>query len=84
MKTPIQELIEKLKDLYDYDLKEGIRNGATLVDIELTQELLEKEKKFMADVWLDAQVAHQGDEYIKPSDPTFDEYYEKTFNTKEK
>ena len=78
----MQELIEKLKDLYYYDLKEGIRNGAILVDIELSQELLEKEKKFMADVWLDAQVAHQGDGYIKPSDPTFDEYYEKTFNTK--
>jgi hypothetical protein len=36
----------------------------------------------LAGVWLDAQVAYQGDEYIKPSDPTFDEYYEETFNTK--
>ena len=84
MKTPMQELIEKLKDLYDYDLKEGIRNESKLVDIELSQELLDKEKEFMADVWLEAQVAYQGDAYIKPSDPTFNEYYDKTFNTKEK
>jgi hypothetical protein len=40
------------------------------------------EKEMLAGVWLDAQVAYQGDEYIKPSDPTFDEYYEETFNTK--
>jgi len=49
-----------------------------------TQALLKKEKEMLAGVWLDAQVAYQGDEYIKPSDPTFDEYYEETFNTKQK
>jgi len=82
MNTPMQILIVQLKDLYDYDLSEGKRNWTILAGIELAQALLEKEKEMLAGVWLDAQVAYQGDEYIKPSDPTFDEYYEETFNTK--
>jgi hypothetical protein len=82
MNTPMQILIDQLKDLYDYDLSEGKRNWTILAGIELAQALLEKEKEMLAGVWLDAQVAYQGDEYIKPSDPTFDEYYEETFNTK--
>lgn len=84
MNTPMQILIDQLKDLYDYDLSEGKRNWTILASIELAQALLEKEKEMLARVWLEAQVAYQGDGYIKPSDPTFDEYYEETFNTKEK
>ena len=85
MKTPLQELIEQLKEYYDLELKvSGTKNEPILWGIGKAQSLLKKEKEFMADVWLEAQVAYQGDEYIKPSDPTFDEYYEETFNTKEK
>lgn len=85
MKTPMQELIEQLKEYYDLELKvSGTKNEPILWGIVKAQALLKKEKEFMADIWLDAQVAHQGDEYIKPSDPTFDEYYNETFNTEEK
>ncbi len=52
--------------------------------LENEEAMLKKEKEMLAGVWLDAQVAYQGDEYIKPSDPTFNEYYDKTFNTEEK
>lgn len=78
MKTPIKELIDSVgnmaqgldaDELYDYFM-------------EKATQMLEKEKEMLAAVWLDAQVAHQGDAYIKPSDPTFDEYYNETFNIK--
>lgn len=80
MKTPIKELIDSVgnmaqgldaDELYDYFM-------------EKATQMLKKEKEMLADVWIEAQVAYQGDEYIKPSDPTFNEYYYKTFNTKEK
>jgi len=74
MKTPMQELIDEMQ-------KSPLMFASALTLIENTR-MLEKEKEMLAWVWLDAQVAYQGDEYIKPSDPTFDEYYEETFNTK--
>ncbi len=85
MKTPMQELIEQLKELYDFEFKvSGTKNEPILWAIGKAQALLKKEKEMLAGVWLDAQVAYQGDEYIKVSDPTFDDYYNETFNTKEK
>lgn len=86
MKTPMQEHIEwmqeKLRILVEYkDLSAGAEVDEC---IQHAESMLEKEKEMLAGVWLDAQVAYQGDEYIKPSDPTFDEYYEETFNTEEK
>jgi len=85
MKTPMQELIEQLKELYDFEFKvSGTKNEPILWAIGKAQALLKKEKEMLAGVWLDAQVAYQGDEYIKVSDPTFDEYYEETFNTEKK
>ena len=85
MNTPMQELIEQLKEYYDLELKvSGTKNEPILWAIGKAQALLKKEKEMLAGVWLDAQVAYQGDEYIKVSDPTFDEYYETTFNTEEK
>ena len=67
-----------------YDLVKSGLTAKEIVNALLADEelVLEKEKEMLAGVWLDAQVAYQGDEYIKPSDPTFDEYYEETFNTK--
>lgn len=76
MKTPMQELIDEMQ-------KSPLMFASALTLVE-KMRMLEKEKEMLAGVWLDAQVAYQGDEYIKPSDPTFDEYYEETFNTKEK
>ena len=45
MNTPMQILIDQLKDLYNYDLSEGKRNWTILAGIELAQALLEKEKE---------------------------------------
>ena len=78
--TAIQELVEIFEEM-----RSPFYNGSTIdvaLAISLMKSMLEKEKEMLAGVWLDAQVAYQGDEYIKPSDPTFDEYYEETFNTK--
>jgi hypothetical protein len=79
--TPMQEMFDQLKAS-----KKDEYGLAFAIDmlLENEQAMLEKEKEMLAGVWLDAQVAYQGDEYIKVSDPTFDEYYEGTFNTKQK
>ena len=78
MNTPMQILIEQLKDLYDYDLSEGKRNYTVLAGIELAQALLEKEKEAIMDAydigWSDGN---------KGKDLN-DEYYFETFNTNEK
>lgn len=91
MKTPMQEYIEWLKsENKKYTEKAQEESSMQILGyafkmrdcIKHAESMLEKEKEMLAGVWLDAQVAYQGDEYIKPSDPTFDEYYEETFNTK--
>jgi hypothetical protein len=78
MNTPMQILIEQLKDLYDYDLSEGKRNYTVLAGIELAQALLEKEKEAIMDAydigWSDGN---------KGKDLN-DLYYFETFNTEEK
>jgi hypothetical protein len=78
MNTPMQILIEQLKDLYDYDLSEGKRNYTVLAGIELAQALLEKEKEAIMNAydigWSDGN---------KGKDLN-DLYYFETFNTKEK
>ncbi len=78
MNTPMQILIDQLKDLYDYDLSEGKRNYTVLAGIELAQALLEKEKEAIMDAydigWSDGN---------KGKDLN-DLYYFETFNTKEK
>ena len=84
MKTPMQQHMEWLHKKYILHLQEEEAGLALEVwyCLKNAEQMLEKEKEMLAGVWLDAQVAYQGDEYIKPSDPTFDEYYEETFNTK--
>ena len=93
MKTPMQEHIEWLKNERTKHINKAHEESSERMlgfvykmddCIKHAELMLEKEKEMLAGVWLDAQVAYQGDEYIKPSDPTFDEYYEETFNTKEK
>jgi hypothetical protein len=76
MKTAMQEVLEWVRATLPMDLE-----TPQMIERKI-ESLLEKEKEMLAGVWLDAQVAYQGDEYIKPSDPTFVEYYEETFNTK--
>ena len=46
MKTPMQELIEQLKELYDFEFKvSGTKNEPILWAIGKAQALLEKEKE---------------------------------------
>ena len=79
--TPIQELIEKLKEeaqfisdddhLEDRMWRNGMREA-----IEIAESMLEKEKEVMESAWQDGMYECDGD-------GTFEDFY-KTFNTKEK
>jgi hypothetical protein len=81
MKTPMQELIEQLKEqaefIKDYDCAQdkfyrtGLRNA-----IKYAESMLEKEKEVMESAWQDGMYECDGD-------GTFEDFY-KTFNTKEK
>ena len=79
--TPIQELIEKLKEeaqfisdddhLEDRMWRNGMREA-----IEIAESMLEKEKEVMESAWQDGMYECDGD-------GTFEDFY-KTFNTKER
>ena len=73
MKTPIQELIEQLKeekDLHGYD-----RGFIYEEVIELAESLLEKEKEVMCEF---------ADDYQRNCfQKSADDYFKETFNTKE-
>ena len=73
MKTPMQELIERLKeerDLHGYE-KQGYFETA----IELAESMLEKEKEVMCEF---------ADDYQRNCfQKSADDYYNETFNTKE-
>lgn len=84
MLTPTQEAMQWVWEQRKSTNSKDAISALDAVYQHLQKVTLEKEKEMLAGVWLDAQVAYQGDEYIKPSDPTFDEYYEETFNTEEK
>ena len=81
MKTPMQELIEQLKEqaefIKDYDCAQdkfyrtGLRNA-----IKYAESMLEKEKEVMESAWQDGMYECDGD-------GTFEDFY-KTFNSKEK
>jgi hypothetical protein len=78
MNTPMQILIDQLKDLYDYDLSEGKRNWTILAGIELAQALLEKEKEAIMNAYdIGWSNGNKGQDLN-------DLYYNETFNTKEK
>jgi hypothetical protein len=84
MKTITEQIVERLEQLANEWSDHTPQCEALFMAAKEALTFQDKEKEMLSDVWLDAQVAHQGDEYIKPSDPTFDEYYEATFNTKQK
>lgn len=84
MKTITEQIVERLEELAVEWSNHTPQCEALFMAAKEALTFQEKEKEMLAMVWLDAQVAYQGDEYIKPSDPTFDEYYEETLNTKEK
>ena len=75
MKTPMQELIEQLKeerDLHGYE--RGLHYETA---IEFTKSLLEKEKEVMVDFAYKCRNLMAADEFA------ISHWYDKTFNTKE-
>ena len=71
MKTPIQELIEQLKELQDTQDPYGLHDA-----IELAESMLEKEKEQIMDAYM------EGGDWESLPQPRFDNYYNSTFNTK--
>ena len=84
MKTITEQIVERLEELAVEWSNHTPQCEALFMAAKEALTFQEKEREIIRDTWEEAQVAYQGDGYIKPSDPTFKEYYEKTFNTKEK
>ena len=84
MKTITGQIVERFEQLANEWSDHTPQCEALFMAAKEALTFQDKEKEMLSDVWLEAQVAHQGGAYIKPSDPTFDEYYEATFNTQEK
>jgi hypothetical protein len=81
MKTPMQELIEQLKELYDFEFKvSGTKNEPILWAIGKAQALLKKEKEVIENA------VKQGWDYNEEGLVQWmgETYYNETFNTKEK
>ncbi len=72
MKTPMQELIDEMT----YMLTEGERSIYALR--EKARKLLEKEKQQIMDAYM------EGGDWESLPQPRFDNYYNETFNTKER
>ncbi len=68
MKTPMQEVYENFNLMSDKDFKAWMLNT----------DLLEKEKEVMSQVYAD------GGDWDEVPQPRFENYYNKTFKTKER
>ena len=79
MKTPMQEHIERLKEMHKHFSSEWEMDIAAGLGyaIDHAEQMLEKEKEVMYDAWLVAISNFRNDTF-------FEEYYNETFNTKEK
>jgi hypothetical protein len=81
MNTPMQELIEQLKEYYDLELKvSGTKNEPILWAIGKAQALLKKEKEVIVNA------VKKGWDYNEEGLVQWmgETYYNETFNTKEK
>ena len=76
MKTPMQELIERLDKEINSKYPDGY-NIVMEIAKDLTEQMLEKEKEVMNETW---DSATDDLEEFK----TFENYYNATFKTKEK
>ena len=80
MKTPMQELIEQLKELYDFEFKvSGTKNEPILWAIGKAQALLKKEKEVIENA------VKQGWDYNEEGFVQWmgETYYNETFNTED-
>ena len=74
MKTPIQELIETFEEM-----RSPIDNKVDVdFAISLMKSMLEKEKEVLMDAYM------EGGDWESLPQPRFDNYYNATFNTKER
>ena len=73
MKTPIQELIEQMWEIAKYGDSYEVAPC-----IEAAEAMLEKEKEVMSQVYAD------GGDWDEVPQPRFENYYNETFNTKER
>jgi hypothetical protein len=74
MKTPIQELIETFEEMRSpIDSKVDVDFA-----ISLMKSMLEKEKEVLMDAYM------EGGDWESLPQPRFDNYYNATFNTKER
>jgi hypothetical protein len=76
MKTPMQELIEIIKKRKEDDDAMPFMYNDRI--IELAESLLEKEKEQIMDAYM------EGGDWESLPQPRFDNYYNQTFNTKER
>ena len=76
MKTPMQELIEIIKKRQEDDEAMPFMYNDKI--IALAESLLEKEKEQIMDAYM------EGGDWEALPQPRFDNYYNQTFNTKEK
>ena len=80
MKTPMQELIERLDKEINPKYPDGY-NIVMKIAKNLTEQMLEKEKEVITSAY------NKGKDYYfynNTTMPNAEEYYNKTFNTKEK
>jgi hypothetical protein len=73
MKTPMQELIQTLKEMQESLDPYGLHEA-----IEMAECMLEKEKEVIMDAYM------EGGDWEALPQPRFDNYYNVTFNTKER
>jgi hypothetical protein len=76
MKTPMQELIEIIKKRQEDDEAMPFMYNDKI--IALAESMLEKEKEQIMDAYM------EGGDWESLPQPRFDNYYNETFNTKEK
>jgi len=76
MKTPMQELIEIIKKRQEDDEAMPFMYNDKI--IALAESMLEKEKEQIMDAYM------EGGDWESLPQPRFDNYYNSTFNTKEK
>lgn len=79
MKTPMMELIEQLKAIHDCRAKVNIEASLQIhTVVMLAESLLEKEKEVIENAYWD------GGQWVPTLGSQCEEYYNETFNTKEK
>jgi hypothetical protein len=76
MKTPMQELIEIIKKRQEDDEAMPFMYNDKI--IALAESMLEKEKEVIMDAYM------EGGDWESLPQPRFDNYYNSTFNTKER